>query len=338
MKTNPTPNQINPSELISSLNRRSFLRRAGTVAALMPFAGVLGSVRAFGEAPPAAEPGFITPVDGPRDVTNQQDIEILNFALNLEYLESEYYLYATTGKGLKAYGVDTTGVGTLGTVTVKSNPMVNFTDATLAGFAMEIAHDEANHVRFLRTALGSNAIAEPSIDLTASFNTLAQAAGLGASFDPFANELNFLIGGFIFEDVGVTAYHGASTLISDKAVLEYAAGILGVEAYHASLLRTVLYLASQKSLTLTNPPSPYPNIVEITNKISQLRADLSQASDDFGITFETTSRPFIVPTDSNAQVFSRTVRQVLNIVYGGVGASKGLFFPDGVNETPLTFP
>jgi hypothetical protein len=298
---------------------------------------VPGSVRAFGDTP-SAEPGFITPVDGPRDVTNQQDIEILNFALNLEYLEAEYYLYATTGKGLKAYGVDTTGVGNAGTVTVKSNPMVNFTDSALAGFAMEIAHDEANHVRFLRAALGSNAIAEPSIDLTASFNTLAQAAGLGSSFDPFANELNFLIGGFIFEDVGATAYHGAAPLIADKAILEYAAGILGVECYHASLIRTVLYLAGQNSLTLTNPPSPYPNIFEIVNKISQLRADLSGVADDFGITFEDTRRPFIVPTDSNALIFARTVRQVLNIAYGAVGASKGLFFPDGVNETPLTFP
>ena len=322
-------------DIKSHLNRRSFLRGAGGMAALVPLAGMVGGINAFG-ASPTAPPGFITPVDGPRDVTNESDIAILNFALNLEYLEAEYYLLGTTGTGLSGNGIATSGVGGTGTVTVKSSPKVNFTDSAMSGFATEIAHDEANHVRFLRSALGSNAIGMPSLDLLNSFNTLAQAAGIGQSFDPFANEINFFIGGFIFEDVGATAYHGAAALISDKDVLEYAAGILGVEGYHASLLRTVLYLISQKLLMLKTTTTL--DVASVTTKIANLRASLSGMADDAGITYKNTTDPFIVPTDSNALIFARTVRQVLNIVYGAANASKGLFFPAGVNETPLTFP
>jgi hypothetical protein len=291
----------------TNLNRRSFLRRAGVAAAMVPLAGMAASgSRAFGGAPSCED----------------MDIEILNFALNLEYLEAEYYLYATTGHGLNYAGVGTDGIGKEGGVIVKNDAKVDFTTPIIAQYANEIAQDELTHVRFLRETLGAHKVAQPAIDLLNSFNTLGQAIGIG-NFNPFEDQINFLLGAFIFEDVGVTAYHGAAPLITNKAYLAAAAGILGTEAYHASEVRTVLLGLYADGLA--------PDAVSITQKISNLRDSLDGAGDDDqGITLG--GQANIVPTDGNGLVFARTPQQVLNIVYGKAGATKGLFFPNGINE------
>ena len=76
----------------------------------------------------------------------------------------------------------------------------------------------------------SYAIPRPAIDLT-FFGPLAVEAGITttATFTPFDSYNDFLIGGFIFEDVGVTAYHGAALAISNKAILQVGAQIHAVE-------------------------------------------------------------------------------------------------------------
>ena len=256
-----------------------------------------------------------------RAATTIDDTDILNFALNLEYLEAEYYLMAVRGHGLSA--ADSTGVdGPAGYV--NGGAKVEFQSKAVKAYAEEIAHDELNHVLFLRSALGANAVARPAINLNQSFTTLALAAGIikrGESFNPFLDDNSFLLGAFIFEDVGVTAYNGAGASITTPAYLTAATSILAVEAYHAAAVR--LQLLQQ-------------NLIAPANKISALRAALSAqivpgAGDDQGITDH--HMPNIVPTDSNSLAFARTPAQVLNIVYGGGAGSNYLFYPNKMNGT-----
>ncbi|MEO6310236.1 MAG: ferritin-like domain-containing protein [Leifsonia sp.] len=290
------------------VDRRRFLRAAGLTGVSVGAMTLLPQV-AFAHDDPDIDPHPGQHGEGPSDAA------ILNFALNLEYLEAEFYLRAVTGMGLD--DSLTGGKGKHGDVL--GGKAVPFETDKLRKIAEEIAADEKAHVAFLRSALGRAAVARPQIDLRDSFTAAAVAAGLikqGEMFDVFANETNFLLGAFIFEDVGVTAYKGAAPLIDSKVYLEAAAGILAVEAYHAATIRTTLY-----SLGLEAP----------TTNISDLRDSVDgPTDDDQGIVID--GKANIVPTDSNGIAYSRSAAQVLNIVYlTPEEVTSGGFFPAGVN-------
>jgi hypothetical protein len=243
-------------------------------------------------------------------VGTHTDADYLNFALNLEYLEAEFYLRAATGTGLSATD---TGNATSKTTGGSQVPGMS---SLQTQYVNEIAQNELDHVRFLRSALASSAVSAPAIDLTASFNALASAAGLGASFNPFASYSNFLIGAFIFEDVGVTAYHGAAKLLTSKTNLTAAAEIHAVEAYHAASIRSQIVLAGSSAISTANA-------------VEGVRAQLGGGNET------TLSATGITAADSTNSIgFERTTDQVLHIVYGtggGAGVKSGTFFPSGLN-------
>ncbi|URW74656.1 ferritin-like domain-containing protein [Sphingomonas donggukensis] len=310
--------------------RRSFLRAAGGATAAVAGAGLLA---ACDKTYPTPAP-FPTPTPSPTSSATT-DADVLNFALNLEYLEAQFYSYAAFGVGLNSNLL--TGTGAQGPVAGGSR--VPFSDPLVANYAREIARDEIAHVAFLRSALGSSAVAQPAIDIsvspTSAFSNAARAAGLITastdSFNPYASDENFLLGAFIFEDVGVTAYKGASVLITNKTFLEAAAGILAAEAYHAGLVRTVLY---RKGLTT-------PSLISATESISNARDSLDGGSDlDQGVAPSGSGASLksnIVPTDGSSVAYSRSAGQVLNIVYlNKAAATGGGFFPSGVNGTIRT--
>jgi hypothetical protein len=328
-----------------ALSRRNFLAGAGAIAATSALAGCSSN---------SAPIVTTTTTSG----TTYTDADILNFALNLEYLEAEFYLRAATGVGLQAS--DTTAGSaspyqTVGSVTVGYAAQVPVTASSPSNqqqILNEIAYEEQEHVRFLRSALGSAAIPRPAIDLS-FFGPLAIAAGIYTSaqpaFNPFASFDAFLIGAFIFEDVGVTAYSGAAPLISAAGVtagyLTAAAGILAVEAYHAGYVRTSL-TGRAIAAGATSPTSAVYPYVGIANQVEALRATLTVGNSAAPSTTGSVETALTVPTatsspsaivaaaSANAVGFARTVNQVHHIVYGSttVGVKAGGFFPSGTNS------
>jgi hypothetical protein len=288
-----------------ALSRRTALKALGGFGAAMALPWRAGI---------ASTPESANRQIGPAAIT---DTDIFNFALNLESLEAEYYLRGTTGHGMDAADAGTNpGAVTGGT-------MVPWKNEDLKGFMEEVAQNELAHVRFYRRVLGGQAVPRPAIDL-GGFTAAAKAAGLGDTFDPFASEMNFYLGGMLMEDVGVTAYNGAAPLIASKTNLQAAAGILAVEAYHMGMVRSTLYRMGTAARNAANA-------------LSDAR-DKLDGPDDIDQGIMVNGRPNIVPTDTDAKAFHRTPQQVLRIVYltDQAGVSKGGLFPNGMNGTLRT--
>lgn len=210
------PKTASPVNDLGYLSRRHMLR-----------AMIGGAAIAFGVT---ITEGLVRPAAAQ---TTPSDTDILNFALNLEYLEAEFFTMATTGHGITASGVPVDGVGTSGATT--GGRQVNFSDPLLRAAAEELAGDEQAHVRLLRTVLGPAAIAKPAIDLN--------ALGLG-----FSNDAEFLVAWRALEDTGVSAYAGAARFLSNKDYLETAGRILANEAYHMGNAR---YQIAMKQVVVT---------------------------------------------------------------------------------------
>ena len=133
------------------------------------------------------------------------DIDVLNYALTLEYLEAEFYRQGNAAN------------------------LVTGKEATYLG---KIGADENAHVSAITTTiqkLGGTPVASPAVDFGNSF----------------ANRESYLKTSHTFENLGVQAYLGAAGFIKDKDVLQAAAGIFGVEARHAAIIGNLLNLTPE---------------------------------------------------------------------------------------------
>lgn len=151
---------------------------------------------------------------------SQTAIDVLNFALTLEYLEDDFYL-----AGLGASGL------------IPASDQVIF---------QQISQHETAHVQFLRGVLGSQAVEKPNFDFTAG----------GAFADVFSNYQTFLALAQGFEDTGVRAYKGqAGMLVGGGDLLTAALQIHSVEARHAARVRRLRGQKGWIEGDMTNVPA-----------------------------------------------------------------------------------
>ncbi len=258
-------------------NRRSLLRTIGVAGAALGTAAVTTRKLEAQQSGPTV-------------------VDVLQFALNLEYLESEFYTTATMGTTIDQVGIGITGAGETGPTYGWNR--VNFANNLVFSgqIAMQIGEDERAHVTLLRTALqaaGVTPIAKPTINLG--------ALGIG-----FANLAQFLTLARIFEDIGVTAYGGAAALpfVGNSPYIGTAARILATEAEHAGNIRLQLARLNVASPTLDSVDIPPP----------------PSGSD------------FISADNVSGLTAVRTPGQVLYLAYGNAAnATSGGFFPAGAN-------
>ena len=296
--------------------RRNFLAGAGAVSAAALVSGCASSapINTGGTGPAPTFPAL--------DIT---DNDILNFALNLEYLEAEVYLRAATGSGVSAADAGSSSAGS-----VNGGTQVNFSANTvLREFFYEIAQDELNHIRALRATISGNSgtpIDRPTIDLTAGFLGIATAAGIPASFNPFGDANSIAVAAFSLIDVGLAAYTGAAPLLTSNTILNAAAGIQAAEGYHSGAIRAYISGMAASSGTAT--------YLNYANLIAAFRSTLDDQKDR---SLSTSTVVFADPT--TAIGWGHTTSETLHLVYGaggGAGLAKGGFFPNGLNGTIFT--
>lgn len=260
----------------ASPNRERFMKKIDTASAMMG-----GGGSPTGKSEPITE------------------TEILNFALNLEYLEAEFYTYAVTGKSITSFGIGIDGKATgdnpaTGGVTAGGS-QVKFDNNEVFSreIAAEIGSDERAHVVLLRDALGSAAVAKPNINLN--------ALGIG-----FGNQTDFLTVARILEDIGVTAYAGAAGMLRTPEIITTAARLLAAEAEHAGSIHAQV-------ARLKIPSSPVDGADLIPPPSGQDTQYLSIQL-------------------KNGLVATRTAGQVLYLAFGmQANAKQGGFFPTGLN-------
>ncbi|OIT34771.1 PREDICTED: desiccation-related protein PCC13-62-like [Nicotiana attenuata] len=262
----------------------------------------------------------------------REDIDLMQFSENLEFLEAEYYLWATHGYGLDVVAPE---------LVMGGPPPIGVRKANLHPFAKtivsEFAMQEVGHLRALKSKVGPG-FPRPLMDLSAkNFAKLFDEAfgyKLEPPFDPYRDSLNFMLSCYALPYAALVGYVGTNSHIKGYETKRLLAGLLGVESGQDAIIRMYLYERAGKVVY------PYKHTVaEFTIHISNLRNRLAMCgTKDEGLFVpwqlgaENRTRTNILSADCDSLSQWRSPAEILRIVYNtGNEHICGGFFPHGAN-------
>lgn len=259
------------------------------------------------------------------------DRDLTEFPLNLEYFEAEFFLWGALGRGLDHVAPNLTsgGPAPIGAKKARLGPVVR-------DIIAQFAYQEVGHLRAIKSTVPG--FPRPLLNLSAeSFATVINNAfgkPLLPPFDPYANEINYLIASYLIPYVGLTGYVGANPKLRRPSSRKLVAGLLGVESGQDAVLRALLYERAKLKV------APYGiTVAEFTNRISALRNKLGHDGvKDEGLIVpavrgaEGKISGNVLAGDRFSLAYGRTPEEILRIVYGsGNERVPGGFYPNGAD-------
>lgn len=267
------------------------------------------------------KPGLVPPTD----------VNSIEFPLNLEFLEAEFFLWSALGYGLDKAAPELVSGGPAPVGAQKAN-----LDPLVREIIEEFAYQEVGHIRAIKATVPG--FPRPQLNLTAAnFATIMNAAlntTLTPPFNPYANSVNYLLASYVIPYVGLVGYVGTNPNLHSRTAKRLIAGLLGVESGQDAVIRSLLYEKLFEKVT----PYSY-TVAEFTDRISILRNNLGHA----GIADEGLFVPLalgaegkvkgnILAADEYSLSYGRSPAQILRIVYAsGNESSPGGFYPRGAN-------
>ncbi|KAG4946201.1 hypothetical protein JHK82_042252 [Glycine max] len=260
---------------------------------------------------------------------SESDVDLLEFPLNLEYLEAEFFLFGSLGHGLDvvAPNLSEGGPPPIGARLARLENLIR-------DIILQFGLQEVGHLRAIKSTV--RGFPRPLLDLsTASFAKVMNSAfgrPLVPPFDPYANSINYLLASYVIPYVGLTGYVGANPLLQNATSKRLVAGLLGVESGQDAVIRTLLY---ERQASLVQPYKV--TVAEFTDRISMLRNKLGNAGvKDEGLVVprvqgaEGSVTDNILAGDKDSLSYPRTPEEILRIIYGGGDEHvPGGFYPNG---------
>ncbi|GMH29720.1 hypothetical protein Nepgr_031563 [Nepenthes gracilis] len=257
------------------------------------------------------------------------DADLLEFPLNLEYLEAEFFLWGSLGFGLDKFAPNLT-MGGPSPVDARVARLDPFTRDVIYQFALQ----EIGHLRAIKSTV--KGFPRPLLNLSAAHfaGVMNDAFGrpLEPPFDPYASGLNFLLASYLIPYVGLTGYVGANPELQSPTSKHLVAGLLAVESGQDAVIRALLYRRAAVMV------APYRiTVAEFTSRISELRNQLGKSGlKDEGLVVrqvrgaEGRSRGNVLAGDEFSLGYARTPQEILRIVYAtGDERVAGGFYPNG---------